>query len=361
MAMLALPQRHLITTGEAMKTIGPNRTLIVCAVAMAGLTAVGNTVRAESLPEQARIDTQSRTNVVGRSSVELLRWGQSGGADSTRSIMAQRLGLDVASANDLSRNGGEQRLRGPGWKLTIARDGTSVQFRREASVPGSPSRIEPAELTQIGLTVINSVLAGVVELGPGEEIVPLRTRYERGGGQATTSMSPIPEVVFSNIIVFGRKVDGVPVVGPGSKVAIVFNSDRSLQAFNVDWRRLVHAGRSQEVAPQETVWNRASAFSSAVPNDSVDLRRMECGYVDVGARRRTDAAVQIGCSVSYAITRSGTGGMDTVSAHVDIIPAGKVVEPDAAWPEARILCTGSDFCGGAPPNQGGPRVGHKPP
>lgn len=304
---------------------------------------------AEALPEQLQSDARSRIDVVGRQTVELLRWLPGPGRDVARSSVARRLGLDTGTARDLSRTADEHILIGADWKLTVAADGTRVRFRRDTNVPGRTARIEADDLTRLGLEVIGGPLADVVAIGPGEELVPLRTRYERAGGQAEGATAPIPDMVLSNEIVFGRKVDGIRVVGVGSRLVITFNSDGSLQACDVDWPRVARTERLQTVASQDTVWSRAARFSVARGDEAVDLRRMECGYVDVGARRRTGAPIQVGCALAYRMTRQDADGDALTHAQVSVVPAGVLVEPDPAWPEARRLCSGSPICGTAPP------------
>jgi len=63
------------------------------------------------------------------------------------------------------------------------------------------------------------------------------------------------------------------------------------------------------------------------------MTRFECGYVDLGATRRsTKAPVQPGCSVAYQ-------GYDPESAatswaKVEYVPAAQKVIPDKRWPLA---------------------------
>jgi hypothetical protein len=162
---------------------------------------------------------------------------------------------------------------------------------------------------------------------------------ESGGKGATV----VTQEVVAATIVFGRKHQGVDIVGAGSKVMVTFANDQQPVAFAYDWPEYVDAGKSQAVLSPDLIWARSTSLATMrFPATSVAVRRFECGYFDPGARfskRDPSAVIQAACVAHYVgsqpATQSGVPGVD--EAVGDPIPIGVTVEPDAGWPHATVL------------------------
>lgn len=60
------------------------------------------------------------------------------------------------------------------------------------------------------------------------------------------------EKVVSSIVVFGRRVDGVDIVGPGSKIALYVANDGMVFGFDGDWPRYERTAQRQDLGWRES-------------------------------------------------------------------------------------------------------------
>lgn len=209
-------------------------------------------------------------------------------------------------------------------------------------------RLKLDELEKLGRSFIEQELADVVEID-GAELVALKSEYEAedGGNEKETTK----EQVVANTIIFGRTIGGAHVVGAGSKIAVEFANDATPVAVFVDWPRYEKVGKDQRVLGIDALNERVSACGAAGLKDGqVQLDRFECGYVDLGARRRNRderAIVQAGCFAHYSgktqLGDAATKG-ELTSAAVEAVPAAEQVEPDDGWPRAIALASNGDRC-----------------
>ena len=314
------------------------------------IAAFAGTLGAFAGPLKASVDldASSRAQGLGRTDVNLLSYDPGPGNDNTLAVMKGRLGVGASATRTETRDG-TTKLIGPGWKLTIAADGTFVHFRRDvpADLKAPPEGISANELVSLGNDAITKLLGDVVTLAPGEEIVPLHVRYQRMWGHDPSKAMPDATRVNASAVTFGRKVGGVPVVGPGSKIVLTFGNDRTLQALEVDWPRLTQIAQKQSLLGADDLWARINTMAK-VPISASDpkVHSVECGYFDPGARLRSDSPMQAGCAVRYL---SGTPGDLAATGFVTVVPAGRSVVTDMKWPEARQLCEAAGQCPASAP------------
>jgi hypothetical protein len=249
-----------------------------------------------------------------------------------------------------------------GWTLDIKGDGTSVRMANTDYLFASPrvsrdNKPTAESLEALGRAFIASELKDFVRLSSADTLVALRTLYQVESDQQIGKAEVHQEVTAATIM-FGRKVDGVSVVGAGSKVSVTFANDGMPVAFSYDWPEYRANGRVQKVLPIEAIRERSSACASRRPTSaSVELRRFECGYVDVGARlsrRDPSAPIQSGCFAHYVGTQAapdatGKPSADPKSPVEDVataepIPIGEDVEVDRGWPHAAALAAHGDVC-----------------
>ncbi len=335
-----------------------------CLPAALATIAFAGAAAADELPGTTAWARSSQARGLAGSSLPLLiRSSPTDAVTVSRRLVATVCSAGCASAPTTAATPqGAVRVSSEHWTLEVDADGTSARYvdsaveARARSMGRDPAQRMPADaLERAGRSVIASTLGSVVTAGSGEEIVPIATYYRSEGGHDFKTGQDTT-VVVANRIVFGRTIGGVPVVGGGSTIVLTFANDGSVESFRYDWptyrataslRAVVGAGevlrRVQRVIGARTGVS-ALAVSVAVPTPShaqpvapvggVSLESLECGYYDpVSVRRDASAAVQAGC-VYRAVarvdgaTRSGLAGA---------VPVAAQVEPDAAWPEARIL------------------------
>jgi hypothetical protein len=245
-----------------------------------------------------------------------------------------------------------QSLVGDGWFLHVQGDGTRVRYRNYGALDGKAALARPVAdrltnpvLEEWGRRFVTTRLAGLVALGPGEELVPLFTEHQISGSQAVgVVVGPPVEEVVASTVVFGRRVHGVHVTGPGSKVAVLFANDGEPVGFDYDWARYQPVGRQQDVLGMQAVRQRAQGVTAVeLEAPGVTVERTECGYYDAGARKSAGDVLQAACAFHYTQDgpASGASGRRTTGAFVDVVPAGAVIEPDDAWPQALRLTAGT--------------------
>jgi hypothetical protein len=329
------------------------------AVLTASVMIAGSTARAEDLPQTKLYQQFSVTQGFSDSELPVLQ--RAGAADQNK-VTSDLIGkLRLAGTYQSTKLGTKLHITGEQWSLDVAGDGSAAEYRDLAVEARSHSLAKPlseqmpaAELEQKGRAFIASKLASQIVLGTGEELVAVRADYRTDGGQDLTT-GEITNAVSGNRIVFGRTLNGVPVVGNGSKVILTFSNDGSLESFRYDWptyqagasQKIVDAGkillRLQKVIGVRsgiatptlgvvTPGNDGEAYPVALtPN--TQLQALECGYYDVGSMSGHTQSVQPGCT--YLAVSQGPNG--TRNGYAGAVPAGSRFATDAGWLETQIL------------------------
>jgi hypothetical protein len=249
----------------------------------------------------------------------------------------------------------------PEWKLSVFGDGSAAEFidlakaskAREMRIDAS-RKMSFESMQSAGRDFISRVLADTIVLGPGERLEPELATARIEGGVAVDGSSGYSSVV-ANRIVFTREVDGVPVIGAGSKVTITFLNDASVESFRYDWPRYVATDRNGATVDINEVLNRISRVVGTRPQSlqrdggssplspeqarqgRTTLQRLKCGYYDSGAMvRDVGAPVQSACYY-HLVEARGEGDLVTRAARSGAVPAGQRIEMDRGWPEAAQL------------------------
>jgi hypothetical protein len=247
-----------------------------------------------------------------------------------------------------------------------------VQFRHQHVEQARLSLGIAADLEVAGRAYIERHLSRVIEFQPGDRLVPEARFVRFEAGVATDGSSATMQVV-ANRIVFTREINGIPVVGAGSKVTITFLNDGSVESFRYDWPRYAKTARTQRLAsPQEilrrvqqAVGGRSAAYyGSRTPSSATSggamidlggnrqLERLDCGYYDPGfVNRDVNALVQGGCYY-HVLQSQESNGFVTTAAYAGAVPAAKRPENDARWPEIALLRGRWPYGPPAPPSAG---------
>lgn len=248
-------------------------------------------------------------------------------------------------ATDLSEPQNSNRILsyiGENSALEVYGDGTRFRFRGDIdNAKGiesiSTGKLSDADLESLGRAFIAKALGDFVKSDRDNSITFLGTRYLRSG--ATDLNGRIEDKVIANIAIFGREVDGIPVVGSGSKIVVWFTNDRNPIAFDVDWPRYRATEENQRILSRERLQARVEATTIAsIESLDAKVSRFECGYVDLGATRRENF-IQSGCMVAYdGRSKPLNAAGETVAwASAEFVPAGVNVLEDSRWPLANYI------------------------
>jgi hypothetical protein len=327
----------------------------VCALLTAG------SANAEDFAQASAMKQASMTQGFGRATLPVL---QRAAASNPAQVSAALLGKLCANcAVSKATQGTNLQITGANLVLSISGDGTAADFRDVSVQAKAHSLAKPLDgrmpliaLEKAGRTFVASKLASVIALGPGEQLVALSTDY-RVEGLQNLSTGAVTQSVVANRVVFGRTLNGVPVVGNGSTVIVTFANDGSVESFHYDWpkyetaagltgQNLVNASdllaRVQQVVGARTgaavtstvrVPTVTEAATGAVElNLGTKLQSLQCGYYDAGAAEG-HAQVQPGC-VYHAVFADTTGMRQ---GYAGAVPGGLQFQPDAKWPETQVL------------------------
>ena len=336
-------------------------TRLATAGCLLALVALPGAAPAKDYPQRVTADAASRVAGLGRTTLPLLERVAGPGADTVASTVLAKF---EQSTNAINTRGTFERevaanhvtLRTEDWSLQVAADGTRVNYRNIAQLDGALStarpvaeRLDQDSLEALGRRFIGDSLREFIALAPSDEILPLYSEFQIVGGGAVRETQSLPEAeqVVANTVVFTRAIDGVPVVGGGSKIAVTFLNDGTAVAFDFDWPQYRKTERQQEVLPLDEIRGRSSGVL-AVDLDARDVTvtRFECGLFDPGVRKRDAAAlVQSACFVQADrrdIIDPDLNRRDPESGHIitaiaQAIPAGALIERDDRWPEAAAL------------------------
>lgn len=107
--------------------------------------------------------------------------------------------------------------------------------------------------------------------------------------------------------------------------------------FDVDWPSYRVLGTTQPTLGRDDTWQRIARYADA-PQKRIEgnLQRFECGYIDLSGRKRGAAPLQAGCAAQHA----GYLQDDLAYASIELIPVGKEIVADPAWPVTRAILTG---------------------
>src|SRR6185295_10519778 len=231
----------------------------VVAVSLAAEPRKGHSEYLESLTPR------SLREGVGRDSVQLLAPVAGPG----RVVVARRLLAQVRSKEapfgyrlqlgSLQAVGADKRIVSYMSKtgyVDVFADGSKLRVRaniddpRELEAAGMV-RLEKDELETLGRQFVGKALHDLVPLGANESLTFLGVRY-LVNSEGSTDGRYTGHHTVANIAIFGREVQGVPIVGSGSKVAVWFDNARRPVGFDVDWPVYRVTERTQKVlAPRE--------------------------------------------------------------------------------------------------------------
>ena len=245
----------------------------------------------------------------------------------------------------------EIRQKDGKWKLKVWIDGTRfivsdrdyIEKNNIERIPVS-KRFSNDKLEQIGRKFIKDYLQDIVVLEPGEEIVPLWTEFELVSAMSENG-EKVDDMITASMVHFGRKIDGINIVGGGSRISITVANNGAVVDVMLDWPRYRRSNEIQTAIGVSEIMERLFAYGKMVKGvNDVSLERFECGYYDPGVKYvDTYGFIQVGC-VAYTVGLNKNEEGDFIHPVINVIPAGKIVEWDDNWPEAQAVINGRDLC-----------------
>ncbi len=325
------------------------RAVCIAAAFVALPVSAGHSNYLESLTERAQ------AKGMGVEQVPLLTARPGPGHDAV--VRMLRAGLQNAGPHlemaGIGRPQKDKRITTYGGKasyLEVFTDGSKFRFRGDIDgLKGVQAKLADSEMEAIGKAFIEKSLRELIKPGREEAITYLGSRFLKIGGTDVQKPETAKEEVVASIAIFGREVNGIPVVGSGSKIAVWIGPDREVVGFDVDWPAYRLTGKVQALLPVDRLKRRIDAVvKPELGKQQGKLSRLECGYVDLGATRRSRTGViQAGCSASYDgyMPVAGKEGPGLRWARVEFIPAGEKVLPDPRWPLASAIARGVEPTG----------------
>ena len=280
-------------------------------------------------------------------------------------LLSAALPMANRGAATLQKRTDRLRLTAQTWQLDVFGDGSGAEFiDRAAESRAHALRISPAnapsfaQLEAAGRRFIARGLSRVIVLQRGERLVP-EAASSRIDTEVRADGTSRRDAVVANRVVFTREIDGLPVVGSGSKVTVTFLNDGSVESFRYDWPAYVRTSQIASVAAAHEIVSRvtrvigvragttsgmpihlpqsAAAVRPLAIARNTQLERLACGYYDPGyANRDAHAPVQPGCYY-HVVQYRGEGAMVTSAAYSGAVPAARIAESDLYWPEAALL------------------------
>ncbi|MBN1612366.1 MAG: hypothetical protein JW940_37390 [Polyangiaceae bacterium] len=317
------------------------RRFMLAAVVLA-FVSVPSLTFAEGAPQRDSVRASSEQAGLGRSALPLLKRRAGPGNESR--LQAWQDGLDGFAhlSGKAQQRAGDDWISiasDTGWFLSVAARGDHFDYLNDALANASVwDEAPPTPLDALisqAADVAEGPVAGLLGYSPREKLVPFQVSREMLGLRGNDGKL-LAETVAVNILEYIRLIDGVPVLGRGSRVRIGVSPQGELVSVDVTWSRLdVVKGSQREVVSVGALLERQAQLAAAHGIPATATRtKFECGYLDNGQ----SSVVQPGCQAAFKYENNGA----TVVSEV-WVPAMRTPVSDATWPElARMRQGGPD-------------------
>jgi hypothetical protein len=216
--------------------------------------------------------------------------------------------------------------------LDVQKGGVIGHFYLKAD----PTSIDPSQrasddaLVKIAETFVRETLALPMDLDVAE-LTPLKIQHRIRVSATKEAPTAVERRLLASEITFGRLFMGVPVVGSGSKVRVEVGTDGTIVGYSFDWPVLRATSETQRVLAPAEIVERASKILHLGNPGLANLKRFECGYVDLGAYDSPGPVVQAGCVLQW--NQGGAEG----APFEEYVPAGFSVLADRGWKATQLL------------------------
>lgn len=231
-----------------------------------------------------------------------------------------------------------------GATLIVYEDGTKASYINEKAFQNAKKNHLPAidrqRLEKLGMDFVTRNLSEYIVIGPNEKLI---LDYFIDETYHTFSLrdNKSSERLVGTQIVFTREIGGIPVVGPGSRVGIMFANDETPVGFDFDWPIYQRENKTQRIAEKETVFRRMSTLTGADSQiRDVNLEKVVCGYYDPGVQVRSENhLLQAACRAAYKGYLDLSEQGESSYGLVETIPVAEFydIEYDPNWGENNRL------------------------
>jgi hypothetical protein len=256
------------------------------------LAAASSQLSATILPYRQALNRNSRAAGIGRTELLLLQRQPGRGAKLVAGELLSHYresNFAITTSGQYTMNETAKRIRyvgASGWYLQVYGDGSAIRYRNypyldsAANVPLPLSqRIPDEKLEALARSFIATELWRYVQLSKSDGLQAFSTIFEINGSQPNIPGAPVHEEIVATAVNFIRTVDGVPVVGRGSKVSVIFANDGTPIGFDLDWPTYSQTGELQSILSPARISERASKVMAVDPfGPATTIRRFECGY-----------------------------------------------------------------------------------
>jgi hypothetical protein len=214
--------------------------LVLAAIVGAGVANARSTT-----PFHQKVVEQSERAALGASRMKVLQRRPGIGREAAvRKVLAklESEGLAKSSSSDRQSSDADALLlESADWRLQSRGTGDWVFFENVAHsrglglAGGLPVTQKPtlARLEGPARQFIERALPDVVRLAPNETLQPWGVSYQ--GLRVGDGTAPEQEAIVATKVGFTRAIDGVAVLGSGSKIDVTFDVQGRVVSFNVDW------------------------------------------------------------------------------------------------------------------------------
>ncbi|MFZ5892997.1 MAG: hypothetical protein ACOY0T_18190 [Myxococcota bacterium] len=309
---------------------------------------------ASSAPSSFRnsVAAKAATALGERASLPVLVHAAAPGTDAVFETLLRRFNAPIgaiktADAGAAKVTGNVKEARGKGWFLEVSRDGEVAHYRNSAEIENAGrgvalnERISDADAVSKANAFVSEALSSVVVLGEGETLEPWYVSYgiSTSAPASATPVEPEKRVQAAKVV-FTRAIDGIPVVGNGSKVTVLLKHDGTPIGFDLNWARLERkAGSKQDVIAADAANERIKTLSHQRSGGAQEVQKskVECGLFDSGSAS-AGSKLQAACMHTYTLSLPASG-LVPKTAWVDAVPVSRQVEKDTAWPESSLFVT----------------------
>lgn len=235
---------------------------------------------------------------------------------------------------------------GKGWFLEVNQSGEVFRYRNTDELNklgvGVPlaKRMSDADAIDRATQFVRGPLGDTVVLGAGETLNPwyVSSKIVVSGLASEVGVEPDKRVSAVKVV-FTRAIDGVPVLGNGSKVTVFMTHDGNPVGFEVNWARLQRGTGEQRSIGRTGAHERVSRVehSNTAAREAATSTYLECGLYDSGIGE-AGTRLQPACLHSYSLALPATGLVSKMS-RIDAVPIGTVVQREKSWAEAEVFAS----------------------
>jgi hypothetical protein len=206
----------------------------------------------------------------------------------------------------------------------------SVRFARARRVERRNGGKSADWYKEAAYRTFDSQLRGVLELGAHESVVAHEVKLQVVGGRKLSEKQDAPEYVESSRVEFLRCIDGIPILGGGSRLSIELDTDGQVLEIDFRWPQYTVTTTKAKSVSFSTLAKTVQATGQAVSEyagpmpataaptvgqmldvnvaPNTVLSSMVCGYYDSGESDPVELPFR--CEASYETGKANERDME---------------------------------------------------